>query len=79
MNDHLTPPPLSQLWERAAMKELCEIAYGLSHGLFEDYQDLCDRLMNTAETIRQLHQIYEIVPPSSHPEVNQLEIRDFIS
>lgn len=68
--DHLMPPPFSQLWERAAMKELCDISHLLAHGMIDDYQDLCDRLDAIGETVKQMNAIGYELPPSSRPEIN---------
>jgi hypothetical protein len=65
-------PPLSQPWERAAMKELCDISHLLAHGMIDDYLDLCDRLDQAAETVRQMNQIGYELQPSSRPEINAL-------
>lgn len=41
--------PLSQPWEKVAMKDLCDIAHYLAHGLFVNAQDYSDRLRNSAD------------------------------
>lgn len=69
-DDQLIQPPFSQAWERAAMKELCDVAYYLSHGMIDDYQEFCDRLNAVAETVRQMNAIGYKLPPSSRPEIN---------
>lgn len=73
MNDHLIQPPLSQAWERAAMKELCDISYFLTHGMIETPEELRDRLRYAADAVIQTEQIYSnSLPPSTRPEINAL-------
>ncbi|QKD80781.1 hypothetical protein HPC62_00060 [Thermoleptolyngbya sichuanensis A183] len=40
-------------WERAVARELAEIQFLLSSGVFETTADLCDRLQNTEKAIRE--------------------------
>jgi hypothetical protein len=65
-------PPLSEPWQRAAMKEVTDIAHLLCHGMIEDYQDFCDRLDVAANTIREMNAIGYEIKPSSRPEINAL-------
>jgi hypothetical protein len=43
--------PLSQAWERAAIKDLSDIFHYLTHGLFFDPTDYADRLRQAADAI----------------------------
>lgn len=45
--------PYFHAWERAAAKELSEIQFLLSSGVFGATDDLCDRLFNTAKALRE--------------------------
>jgi hypothetical protein len=49
----MTDYPLSLPWERAAAKELADCLHFLTHGMFQDYDDCCDRLASAAERIRE--------------------------
>jgi hypothetical protein len=72
----MTPPdlPYFHSWERAAAKELADINHLLAHGLFEDYNDLCDRLLTAADNIRQTQAIVFDTPPIE-PQLPQLPSR----
>jgi hypothetical protein len=41
--------PLCQVWERRAMKEVCDIAHYLTHGLFMNQTDFANRLRQSAD------------------------------
>lgn len=45
--------PLALPWERAAAKELADCLHFLTHGMFQDYDDCCDRIEAAAERIRE--------------------------
>jgi hypothetical protein len=45
--------PLSLPWEHAAAKELADCLHFLTHSMFQDYDDCCDRLAAAAERIRE--------------------------
>ena len=45
--------PLTLPWERAAAKELADCLHFLTHGMFQDYDDCCDRIETAAECIRE--------------------------
>jgi hypothetical protein len=45
--------PLSQPWERLAMKDLCDIAHYLSHGLFMNPYDYSSRLRVNADAMHE--------------------------
>ena len=62
--------PLSTEWERAAMKEICDVAHLLTHGMFESPEELRDRLYSAADAIIQTEQLYNPLPESTRPEIN---------
>jgi len=45
--------PLFHDWERAAARDLAEIQFLLSSGVFETTDDLCDRLTSMAIALRE--------------------------
>jgi hypothetical protein len=45
--------PLALPWERAAAKELADCLHFLTHGLYQNYDDCCDRLETAIDRIRE--------------------------
>ena len=45
--------PLFHDWERQAAKELAEVQFLLSSGVFENCEALCDRLTNAAIALQE--------------------------
>jgi hypothetical protein len=54
--------PLCQEWERKAMKEVCDIAHYLTHGLFVNQADFADRLRQSADHFEP--DLTEVILPS---------------
>ena len=60
--------PLSLPWERAAAKELADCLHFLTHGMFQDYDDCCDRLASAAERIRETVALETEATTSADPD-----------
>ncbi|MBW4523485.1 MAG: hypothetical protein KME16_28090 [Scytolyngbya sp. HA4215-MV1] len=63
--------PLSLPWERTAAKELADCLHFLTHGMFQDYDDCCDRLASAAERIRETVAFYANEAACEQPQRSQ--------
>lgn len=68
----MSNPPLTTEWERAAIKELCDVVHLLTHGMFDSPEDLRDRLHQAGDNIIQTQQLYNPLPESTRPEINAI-------